>query len=160
MPNYYVTVDSRVMREFGAAIAEKYRAIPKFIPWPDLDAWQGENFVRFYHSPARVWPSDLGQGIGYANVMHVAMQIAYFMGFTTLLLVGVHHKPNFARDHFWGVDDGMPGGEPPVERWMKAYQELTQGLAAKGVKVLNISEDTHVPENILTRGDWRDYVKG
>jgi hypothetical protein len=84
------------------------------------------------------------------------MQLAAWMGFTTLLLIGVQHRPNHARSHFWGWDDGMTA-LPPVEQWFDGYVELVTHMSARGIKVLNISEDTHVPENILPRGDWREW---
>jgi len=36
-PSYYVTVDSRVRREFGE-VMDIYKDIPKFLPSPDLDS--------------------------------------------------------------------------------------------------------------------------
>lgn len=166
MPDYYTAVDSRVMREFGADINNKYRDIPKFIPTPNLDAWQGENIYRFYHRPGPFYPANGkpmhyerlldGEGISYGNIMHVAMQLAAWMGFTTLLMIGVQHKPNWARAHFWGWDDGM-SALPPVEQWLDGYREIVSHMAQNGIKVFNISEETYVSENILPRGDWRDW---
>lgn len=167
-PTYYTAVDSRVMREFGEAIADKYADIPKFIPTPNLDKWTGENFYRFYHRPGPYWtreqtkrwtPETMTEnGITYGNIMHVAMQLAFYMGFTTLLMIGVQHKPMYAQDHFWGCDHGMKA-VTPNEDWFHGYKILVDGFAAQGVQVLNISEDTYVPEEILPRGDWRNYGK-
>lgn len=161
-PTYYVTVDDRVRREFGDAILEKYSDIPKFIPTPNLDAWQGENFYRFYHRAGELYvgghsPKDkdaLKFGLAWSNVMHVAMQLAWHMGFTTLLMVGVQHRPDMMTQHFWGNDDKMPGVQPR-EIWLEDYQRLCSMMS--GVRVLNISEDTYVPEYVLPRGNWRDW---
>lgn len=158
-PNYYVTVDDRVRREFGKAIAEKYQAIPKFITY-DLREWQGENFVTFNHIAADLkngWKPQELPGITYHSVMHAAMQIAYWMGFTTLLMIGVEHKPNSGRTHFWGVDHGMPEKLPTAD-WLMGYEVLSRGMAERGVKVLNISPETYAPESVLPRADWRDYA--
>lgn len=167
-PTYYTAVDSRVMREFGKDIVEKYADIPKFIPRPNLDEWKGPNFYRFLFRPGSLWPKRqqalwpsglmTEDGISYSNVMTVAMQIAYHMGFSTMLIIGMHHKPLWGREHFWGSDNGMPG-IPPVNDWLKAYEILVQGMAEQGVKILNISEDTFVPETIIPRADWREYAK-
>lgn len=166
-PTYYVAVDSRIVREFGTEIAQKYADLPKFVPTPNLDMWKGENFYRFYHRPGPLYPHDgrairhdgllTDEGITYSNVMHVAMQIAFFMGFSTMLMIGVEHKPMYAQDHFWGADHGM-SATPPVEEWLKAYKELVLGLASAGVTVLNISPDTYVPPDVIPRDDWRNYV--
>ena len=159
-PTYYTAVDNRVMREFGKEIAEKYRDIPKFVP-VGLKEWQGENFVVFNHLAndlKRGWkPNTLPDGITYHSSMHVAMQLAYWMGFTTLLMIGVHHKPGEGQAHFWGRDEGMPD-ILPVSDWLMGYEVLVNGMKSKGITVLNISEDTHVPENILPRGNWKDWL--
>jgi hypothetical protein len=164
-PTYYTAVDSRVWREFGQEIAEKYADIPKFVPRPNLDKWQGENFYRFYHRPGALFPMNgkpmlydnlmSEEGISYGNVMHVAMQLAAWMGFSTLLLIGVEHKPFHAQDHFWGCDHGM--NVPPVEQWFDGYREITAHLRHNGIRVLNISPNTHVDSKILPRGDWREW---
>lgn len=167
-PTYYTTVDSRVMREFGKAILERFAEVPKFIPRPNLDNWQGPNFYRFYHRPGALFPRNgkpmrydrllSSDGISYGNVMHVALQLAAWMGFTTLLLIGVQHQPHKAQAHFWGCDHGM-GANPPVTDWLAGYVELVAHMEEQGIRVINISEDTHVPESILPRGDWREWSK-
>lgn len=159
-PDYYVTVDDRVRREFGGVIAARFRDIPKFIPY-DLREWQGEKFITFNHIAddlKRGWKPNELPGITYHNVMHVAMQLAFWMGFTTLLMIGVEHKQDEGNKHFWGVDEGMPA-QPPVPDWYVGYETLVKGMAACGVKVLNISEQTYCPAEILPREDWRKYAK-
>lgn len=163
-PTYYTAVDSRVMREFGDEIAQKYRDIPKFIPYPNLDKWQGENFYRFYHRPGPLWPrseivmqADLlsDDGITYGNVMHVAMQIALFMGAPTILMIGVEHKPMKAQAHFWGCDHGMTA-TPPVEDWLAGYKEIRE---RSGAKFINISAKTFVPDSVIPRDDWQKWIR-
>lgn len=165
MPDYYTAVDSRVWREFGNEIAERYRDVPKFVPTPNLDAWTGENFYRFYHRPGPLFPMNgkpmlydrlMSDGISYGNIMHVAMQLAAWMGFTTLLMIGVHHKPMKAQEHFWGCDHGM-SATPPVQQWLDGYAEIVRHLKRNGVRVLNISPETCVSDDTLPRGDWRDW---
>lgn len=161
MPTYYVTVDHRVLREFGGAIAEKYKTIPKFIP-TDLQEWKGENFYTFTHLPADLkdgWKPEAMPDITYHSVMHVAMQIAFWMGFTTLLMIGVEHKPSEGNKHFWGVDAGMPNN-PPVPDWFAGYQTLVKGMNERGVKIINISAETYTPEAVLPQADWRSYAAG
>lgn len=160
-PDYYCAVDQRVMREFGKAITGKYADTPKFIPRPNLDAWQGENFYRFYHRPGPLLVGSpkraelLDDGLCFGNVMQVAAQIAAWMGFTTLLMIGVQHDTGRAQAHFWGWDDGMHA--PPVGQWLGEYRQITGHFAAHGIRTLNISADTHVPADCLPRGDWRDW---
>jgi hypothetical protein len=157
MPNYYVTVDHRVMREFGDVIARRFRSIPKFVPAQKLDAWQGDNFVRFNQRVTdRPELRDIEGGIAFSNVMHAAMQIAYYMGFTTLLIVGMEHDPAKQKAKFWGTDDGIRN-EAPLKQWFETYRTLVYDMAARGVTVLNISQDTHVPDWVIPQGDWKRY---
>jgi len=165
-PTYYVAVDSRVMREFGDIVNKKYLGIPKFLPHPNLDKWTGENIYRFYHRPGalwprnqeRLWPSGLleERGITYGNVMHVAMQLAYYMGFSTMLIVGMEHKPGHAADHFWGLDTGMEQYVVPVDDWINGYKILREGM---GVEMLNLSADTFVPEDMIPRDNWEKWIQ-
>ena len=156
-PNYYVTVDSRVHREFGEAIARRFASIPKFIPSGKLDAWQGENFVRFHQKVDDFIDLDqLEEGIYFSNVMHAAMQIAYYMGFATLLIIGMEHDPRNQRAKFWGTDAGIRN-EAPLAQWFKVYRLLVEEMYLRGVRVLNISPNTYVPDDVIPRGDWRDY---
>lgn len=166
-PTYYTAVDMRVPREFGEAIEKAFADVPKFIPAPQLDRWQGRNFVRFFHQRGSLWKANrdglfpsgflTGGSVAYANVAHVAMQLALFMGFTRILMIGVHHKPGKAQQHFWGVDRGA-NATPPIDTWFEGYRILTEGLKGCGVEVLNISEDTYAPDDVLPRGNWRDWT--
>lgn len=159
-PKYYTGVDNRLMREFGKDIAEKYKDIYKFIP-SGLKDWQGENFVIFNHLAKDLqdgWkPETLQDGITYHNVMHVAMQLAYWMGFTTLLMIGVHHKPDNGQSHFWGKDTGMPN-QVPLSDWVNGYKTLVTGMKERGVTVLNISERTYLAEDVIPRRKWKDWT--
>jgi len=161
MPTYYATVDKRVWREFREEVDNKFSDIPKFFPTPDLDRWEGKNIYRWYHRPGAlwpwngkvIWPRDIlsKKGLVYACVTHVLFQLAFFMGFTTMLLVGADHdKP---AQHFWGEDTQAPG-KPHLDAWARGYKELAEGFAPR-VKVLNISTKTKL--NVLERDDWSNW---
>jgi hypothetical protein len=163
-PTYYAGVDERLEREDGAAIVEVYKDVPKFVSSPDRDTWQGDNFYRFKHragdmmqgGKAANQPHALTRdGIAYVNVMTAAMQIAWHMGFTTMLIIGMQHKPDELYKHFWGEDGKKTDGQT-AEHWLLGYAALVRGM--NGVKVLNISEDTYVDENIIARDEWRKYA--
>lgn len=162
-PNYFIAVDPRLMREDGKQIAEKYKDVPKFVASPGLDNWQGENFYRFIGKPSKVIPvstSDASQrdflvsgNIRWNCVMTAAMQLGWWLGFETLLMIGVHHDTNDQQAHFWGQDV-----KAPIKDLSILYEaKRTVVRMANGVRFLNISEDTHVPEDVLPRGDWRDW---
>jgi hypothetical protein len=169
-PTYYVGVDERLRLEDGAEVVKKYRDIPKFFPRPDWDELQGENIHRFYHPPAIGGLFVPGRsakdkdaltktGILYYRIMDAVFQIAWHMGFATMLMIGVQHKPNNGNDedrsHFWGVDvKAVPNQSN--DTWFEGYETFTRAM--NGVKVLNISDDTYVPVEILPRDDWRSWA--
>ena len=163
-PTYFVGVDERLEREDGEAIARVYADVPKFIPYPDRDSWKGENFYRFYHRAGDIviggrlpiQPHALTDiGLGYRKIMECVMQLAWHMGFTTMLFIGVQHKPDAYREHFWGLDKASV--EQPQEMWFDGYATMVRAMG-QAVRVLNISEDTYVPEYILPRDDWNNWA--
>jgi len=86
-------------------------------------------------------------------------QIAWHMGFTTMLMIGVQHRPNEGNDedraHFWGVDTKATPNQPTTW-WFEGYKYFAHGMP--GVRVLNISADTYVPEDVLPRDNWQNWV--
>lgn len=165
-PTYYVGVDERLWRENTEEIMSAFPDIPKFIPSPDRDKdVDGPNLFRFYHRPGPIYiggqlpthPDAMGikRGIAYQRVLGAVFQIAYYMGFARMLVVGVQHKPGTEREHFWGHDAGVIV-EQPIEHWFDEYRHWAHLGKAE---VLNISEDTCVPENVIARGNWRDWAK-
>lgn len=164
MPTYYVGVDHRLMVEDGSAVAEAYPNVPKFIPRPDWDSLQtGSNFYRFAHRPGSQYiiggQSPMAKealttyGITYFRIMDAVFQIAAWMGFTTLLCIGMEHKPNERRELFWGHDHAEPENDFYYEE--EGYKFFSHALP---VRILNISADTYVPEDVLPRDDWKNWI--
>lgn len=160
-PTYYVAVDYVIVDKFGESIKKAYPDIPKFVPTPTADKWQGENFYRFkkrtgdIRLPKR---EDIFKvGLTFTNVMTAAIQIAWHMGFTTMLIIGMEQKPGSGElmKHFWGDDVNTPASQTD-EHWNIGYSALARGLD-KDVKILNISQDTYVPEDVLVRDDWKEW---
>ena len=169
-PTYYVGVDERLRLEDGAALVDVYRDIPKFFPAPDWDSLQGDNIHRFAH---RTYGDFVigGQnpthkdaltknGITYRRVMDAVFQIAWHMGFTTMLMIGVQHKPYDEHDadraHFWGIDTKAVPNQPN-DWWFDGYKYFAHNMP--GVRVLNISADTYVPADVLPRDNWQNWKK-
>ena len=163
-PTYYVGVDERLRVENGAQIVKTYADVPKFFPTPDWDDLQGENIYRFKHREngnlyvggqlANQRESLTKWGITYWRVMGAVMQIAWYMGFTTMLMIGIQHKEGAPVAHFWGEDTGA-NPDQPIETWLEEYRQWAHGTTAR---VLNISEDTYIPESIIPRDDWRKWA--
>jgi len=167
MPDYYVTVDRRVRREFGAEIEKKFSDIPKFIPTPRLGSWLGRNFHYFKHRQGllypknglSIWQDDISkQPMIYGNVMHVAMKLAYFMGAKKILIIGMEHKPHESNAHFWGDDSGM-SVDQPTKGWQQGYKVLCEEFAKRGIEMLNISKETYVEKDIIPTDSWKKYTK-
>lgn len=165
-PTYYVAVDRRLMREFGEAVYARFAEIPKFIPRPKLNRWRGRNFYRFRVQPGplynrrrgKLWQDDISStDVTYTNVMHVAIKLAYFMGAQTILIVGMEHKPGNARAHFWGADEKIPPDAALTEIF-DGYRQLAAALDQRGVKLLNISQDTYVPGDVIPQDAWESWL--
>jgi len=163
-PTYYVGVDVELLKRDGPQIIEAYPDVPKFFPSPDFDELQGPNIYRFAHKTG-IELSTGGQlsnhpdaltkrGITYRRIMDAAFQIAWHMGFTTMLTIGISHAVGGRKDHFWGVAEYEPQNDFVWEE--EGYRDCVRMM--NKVRVLNISEDTHVPADILPRGNWRDWV--
>lgn len=168
-PTYYVGVDHRLKVEDGKAVCEKYRDVIKFFPSPDFDDLQGENIYRFVHRTqgdfsqggisARHPDALKRYGITYRRVMDAVIQIAWHMGFTTMLMIGIQHKPHDEKDsdraHFWGIDYKAIPNQPNTW-WFDGYKSLS--VMMNNVRLLNISEDTYVPDDVLKRDNFTNWI--
>lgn len=171
MPTYYTAVDNRLPKEFGADIVHRFEFVPKFVPaklryWQEY--YQSNHFYYFKIRPGvlwslndfgTIWQDDIANvEMTFSNIMHVAIKLAYFMGAVKILIIGMEHKSNEGQRHFWGIDDGMPN-DTPLRDWFEGYRQLTDALQFRGVQLINISPETYVPQEIISRGDWHDYAR-
>jgi hypothetical protein len=60
--------------------------------------------------------------------------------------------------HFWGLDTGARKNNL-MSQWLEEYSGLCHMMEGDGVRILNISEDTYVPEWSLPRDDWRNWYQ-
>ena len=165
-PDYYTCVDKSNWTDYGDVIATKFADIPKFIP-ERMAKWKGDNFFLFRGEIAKswsngekpMWQEDISREITYENITHVALKLLYHMGAKNILIVGMEHKPNESHVHFWGVDEEHGTSEDYVKRWFEGYREIAEGLKSKGVTVLNLSPETYVPEDVIPRDDWRNWIR-
>jgi len=162
-PTYYVAVDAAIQSVHGEAVKLAYPDVPKFVP-SDLGVWTNDDLILFKPCRTHIFLSGhpvtnkdaLTHGIGFTNSMTAAMQIAIHMGFTTLLMIGVEQKPGYGNliAHFWGDDPQMPKAQTD-EHWNIGYMEIQH--SNPNVRVLNISQDSYVPESVLVRDDWKKW---
>lgn len=168
-PTYYTAVDDRVAKGFGAEIAERFADIPKIVP-KRLRYWQERcktnHFYFFNIRPgvlwslndrSTLWQDDISE-MTYGNIIHVAIKLALHMGAAKILIIGMEHKPQNGKSHFWGVDGGGVS-QTPLPDWFAGYKQLVEGATKHNVQILNISQNTYVPEEIIPRADWCKYVQ-
>lgn len=168
VPDYYIAVDRRVPREFGDKINARFKGVNKVLPYPRLyNKLADQNSTFYFRTPdgllwpkngGRLWQDDFNKPLIYGNSMHIAIKMAYFMGASTILLIGMEHEPHNANEHFWGIDEKM-SPDQPTAGWLAGYKELAQVLKQKQVRLLNISKNTFVPASIIPTASVRSWKK-
>lgn len=94
-PTYYIAVNELVLEQFSHDIA--LLEMPKFINW-NRRSFYDENDMSIYYIKSKmvvkdVFKSDLTQPIVFGGtVSFVALQIAYYMGFEKVILIGLDHS--------------------------------------------------------------------
>ncbi len=158
-PAYYVAVNDLVIEQF----ADDMRALPcpLFIPWQHRALFEGVDSAVFM---AVLWDhafsTDLRRGVRPgATVTMVALQLAFHMGFTKVVLLGVdHHYEGAGRPHEAVIQVGPdpnhfdpsyfgPGVRwhlPDLERSERAYRLARDTFAAAGRQILNATPGTHL----------------
>jgi hypothetical protein len=162
-PDYWVAVDLRIRNRWHTVkLPEHYKDVAKFIPSPDWDVVPGD-FYRFRRRPG--FDIFLGGqlpnqrqvmtqwGINYRRVMDAVLQIAWHMGFKTMLMIGIDHNPANRLAHFWGdnswdVANSFIWEERGMEECRRTMNDVT---------MLNISENTYLPESVIPRDDWQKW---
>jgi len=104
------------------------------------------------------------------TVTYVCMQLAFWMGFTTALLVGVDHrftfegKPNqemisrgedvnhFHKDYF---GEGVIWNNPDLHRSEMAYRMAKLNFEKDGRTIINITPGSAL--DVYERGDWQKW---
>lgn len=102
VPTYYVSVNELVLEQFALDIASL--SMPKFINWNSRehfdDADATINFLRLGLSLRDGFNSDIDKKFfSGGTVTYVALQLAFIMGFSEVILIGVDHS---------FVDKGVP----------------------------------------------------
>ena len=166
-PDYYVAVDKNVLRDYSEGVNKKLKGVPKVLPYPRLQNWHDKDVYWFKQAQGRLWSvgeaglwqDDIGENpITYANSMHIAIKLAYYLGAKKILIIGMEHEPREADVHFWGKDAGM-SRDQNIKNWLAGYKVLAQELKKRKVTLLNISKETHVSCDIIEDDDYKKYVK-
>jgi hypothetical protein len=151
--SYFLTINSLVIEQ----CAEEIRALnmPRFISWrsrrligtaPDL------NFLHTTYTVPRFAPDARGRLWEGGTVTYIALQLAFHMGFETVILIGVDHsyaaqgKPNTTvisqgedRDHFHAsyFGKGFRWQLPDLETSERSYRLARRSYEQAGRQVLD-----------------------
>lgn len=152
-PDYYVCVNPLVLDQCGPEIDK----IPttKFLP----EKYASEDDYALHSIPTPLFSYNPAEWIyeGY-TVTFVALQIAYYMGFGTVLLVGVDHRYIFEgrpneTNIYQGPDinhfderyfQGMAWHNPDLQRSEEAYSLARAAFEADGRHVYNLTPNTEL----------------
>ena len=106
---------------------------------------------------------------GY-TVTYVCLQLAYYMGFDTILLVGCDHSYEFEGSPnelklAWGEDvnhfhpeyfsNGNKWHNPDLEQSERAYKMAKTVFEADDRQIVNLTTKTEL--NVFEKGDWREW---
>lgn len=170
---YFVSVNQLVIEQCAADIADL--PMPKFIGWywrEFLDLAPDINYVRYIKDGTLDFSIDPGHRIWEgATVTYVAMQLAYYMGFQKIYLIGVDHhfntkgEPNKVvvteesdPDHFDPnyFGKGFRWQLPDLDRSEEAYRIAKNVYEADGREILDATVNGKL--DIFPKIDYRSII--
>lgn len=164
-PTYYIAVDPSNVRE---DYIERVNALPsqKFIGekiismtkpgrianYVKLKTHGNKHEIPFSFNPFK---EDLWEGW---SVTYVAIQLAYFMGFKTLLLVGVDHRYIMGEaNHFDPrYEAGFVWVEHDMTKALPAYELAAEIFRNEGRKIINLTPRSDL--KTFEMGNIRDWL--
>jgi hypothetical protein len=168
-PDYYVSVNPLVLEQSIDRIKElkSYKFVPtKFESYLSNVAPLASRHHPCFSMNPRAYIYE-----GY-TVTYVCMQIAYYMDFDTILLVGIDHRftyngaPNqqvvsegadqnhFHPDYF---GKGVKWNNPDLERSAQAYQMAKDVFERDGKRIINLTEGTAL--DVFEKGELKEWQK-
>lgn len=171
IPDYYCVVNNLLIEQFHKEIADIGGPCQaKFVKAQYAHLVPGSYPIRSIYP--HVFSANPANGLyeGY-TVTYVCMQLAYWMGFTTILLVGVDHnykqkgKPNerqkmecddnnhFSKEYFSGANWNLAD----IERMTEAYQLAREAYESAGRKIINLTPGSKL--YVFEKGNKNEYSK-
>lgn len=157
---YFLCINELVLEQFGSEIAAL--SMPKFLNWNRRSLFQGLNpsphYLRFRLGLRDDFQTDASRALSSGGtVTYAALQLAFFMGFRQVILVGLDHRfasrgtPNQmeTRDFSADKDHFRPDYFPPGARWQLpdlrrselAYAQARRAYEADGRQILDATLD-------------------
>lgn len=163
-PTYYVCVNELVLEQFAEEI--RVLEMPKFLNWNRRGYFNLEevstNFVRLTLSINDGFTTDFRRPLfGGGTVTYVALQIAYLMGFSEVVLIGVDHSftdkgipnkvetrqaetdPNHFHPNYF--PKGVKWQLPDLRRSELAYELARRVFEQNGRKILDATVNGKCP---------------
>jgi hypothetical protein len=128
---------------------------------PLFSDWQGDSIFSF---DPKNWIYEGG------TVTYVALQLAYFMGFKTILLVGLDHYYQYTglpneevvmegndTNHFVGnyFPPGTKWNNPDLVQSEISYTEARRVFEEDGRRIINLTPNSG--ESVFEKGELKDY---
>lgn len=154
--SYYLAINELVLDQFSAEIADL--KMPKFLNWNSRDKVESEGedvyYLRFKLSLYDTFVSDMTEPLcSGGTVTFAALQVAFYMGFQQVVLVGLDHRfgstgaPNEVQVRVEAKDQNhfhpnyFPAGSrwqlPDLRRSELAYAEARRAYEAAGRVILD-----------------------
>jgi hypothetical protein len=159
--SYYLAINTLVVEQCAGDI--RHLSMPRFLSWRSRTAYQAGSHNHSENNEAPIYLHTTYTGPKFAQdvrgrlwegatVTYVALQVAFYMGFEQVILIGVDHsfsaqgKPNATvtsqgedRDHFDGAyfGKGFRWQLPDLETSEKGYRMARQAYEAAGRQVLD-----------------------
>jgi hypothetical protein len=151
-PTYYICIDTRILTTDAAEITSvaagaKLAFISSYIP-PNLalDNLRSLPNVRSVGRDTFVFSNE--RFMSGNTCVYVALKIAYFMGFTRALMVGVDHTQTF--QHF---TDNYPAAQCPNFEGMRYHFRIAEDVwSSAGRQIINLSPPSEL-DNIFMRSE-------
>lgn len=168
--SYYVAVNTLVIEQCAEEI--RRLAMPKFLTWRGRRWLVNDPQVIFLdtdYSQAAAFATDItGRVFEGGTVTYVALQLAYFMGFEEVILIGVDHRyrasglpnrtvesqgedPNHFHPAYFGK--GFRWQLPDLEASERSYRLAKEAFEGAGRRVLDATIDGDL--SIFPKADYR-----
>lgn len=157
VPSFYVAVNDLVIEQFHREISEL--PCPLFLPWRHRARFRGVPNAFFLEIRLdQRFSTDVTRGVApSATVTNAALQLAYHMGFSTVILLGVDHRfategpphqrvrqvgkdPDHFREDYFG--DGTVWQLPDLAQSEEGYDSARSAFEADGRSVINATLNT------------------
>lgn len=169
VPTYYVSVNPLVIEQSVEQIRQI--AAPRFLTLEGLPfTGTADQNIFIQRRPGGAhFSDDPRKGCWWPTVTYAAMQLAYFMGFSEVILIGVDHyfktkgdankeivSAGLDQDHFHPdyFGKGIRWNLPDLEKSEMAYRLAKQAFEATGRRIIDATVDGHL--TIFPKADYKE----